>query len=73
MMENRTKQIERTRQAITGPIIHTTPASSVLLFTNTSAPSIGILGLGLLGGSPGGTSLMSNDMKSEKGLDVYKS
>lgn len=70
MMENSIKHMDNTKQAITGPITQTTPASSVLLLTNTSVASIGVLGLGLLGGSPGGTSRMSSERNSENGLEV---
>ena len=73
MIENNMRQMDRTKQAMTGPMTQTTPASSVFRLTNTSDESIGMLGLGLLGGSPGGTSLMSRDKNSENGLDVYKS
>lgn len=60
------------RAAMIGPITQTIPASSLLLFTDTSDISGGTLGLGLRGGSPGGTSLISNASCSENGLDVYK-
>lgn len=66
------RHIARTIAAMTGPMIHMRPASSRFLFTDTSELSTGTLGFGLLGGSPGGTSLMSRASGSENGLDVYK-
>lgn len=57
--------------AIMGPITQTIPGSCPLVLTETSGlPSTGVFGFGRRGGSPGGTSLMSNDRYSEKGEDV---
>lgn len=72
MMNRRTRMVEPMRAAMMGPTTHTIPASSVLLFTDTSDVSTGILGFGRRGGSPGGTSLMSRASSSENGLDVYR-
>lgn len=64
---------ERNAAATTGPMIQSSPASSRLRLTDTSADvSAGTFGLGRRGGSPGGTSLMSKARGSENGLDVYK-
>ena len=59
--------------AIIGPTTQTIPGSWPLFVTETSGfPSTGIFGFGRLGGSPGGTSLMSSDKYSENGDDVYR-
>lgn len=67
-----TRQMERMRARMMGPMTHTMPASSVLPMIDTSVFSDGTLGLGRLGGAPGGTCRMSRERNSENGLDVYK-
>lgn len=71
-MKSSTRQIDSIKAAMIGPMTQTIPASSVFLLTLTSEFSAGIFGLGRRGGSPGGTSRISNASGSENGLDVKR-